>query len=142
MASVNLRERTANSLERFVLLAISVHKASPEGILAGLDVLKANNFKENGDMSLAQIGDDSLALSASLNEGELDCKVNAVDTACLTEETLSNSEQDILEGESGVESASGDGEQIDHDWSPSSTDLLELNLTAEQAQETLRYFCK
>lgn len=141
MASVNLRERTANSLERFVLLAISVHKASREGILAGLDVLKANNFKENGDMSLAQIGDDSLALSASLNEGELDCKVNAVDTACLTEETLSNSEQDILEGESGVESASGDGEQIDRDWSPS-TDLLELNLTAEQAQETLRYFCK
>lgn len=63
---------------------------------------------------------------------------------CFSEETLSNSASDNLEVESGVESASG-GDVCDwlsfgqYDIDESS---IELDLTTEQAQETLRYFSK
>ena len=61
------------------------------------------------------------------------------------EETLSNSVSDNLEVESGVESASGGdvcdwlsfGQYGELDDSP-----VDLDLTTEQARETLRYFSK
>lgn len=50
--------------------------------------------------------------------------------------SLSMSEQEYLETESGVESSSNDGE-----WSMFTSDVaIALDLTPEQVQETLRYF--
>lgn len=71
------------------------------------------------------------------------CKSDDEDiNCCLIEETLSNS--DNLEVESGVESALGDvaeGELLElADENLLSLYLGDLNLTTEQAQETLKYF--
>lgn len=50
--------------------------------------------------------------------------------------SLSMSEQEYLETESGVDSSSNDG-----DWSMFTSDVaIALDLTPEQVQETLRYF--
>lgn len=68
--------------------------------------------------------------------------VEDIDSAGFVEETLSNS--DNLEVESGVESATGDvneAELLDYfALSDGSFLLADLDLTTEQAQETLKYF--
>lgn len=68
--------------------------------------------------------------------------VEDVDSVGFVEETLSNS--DNLEAESGVESATGDvneAELLDYfALSDGSFLLADLDLTTEQAQETLKYF--
>lgn len=52
------------------------------------------------------------------------------------DESLSMSEQEYMETESGVDSSSNDG-----DWSMFTSDVaFALDLTPEQVQETLRYF--
>lgn len=73
---------------------------------------------------------------------------DVVDDICFVEETLSNS--DNLEVESGVESATAEtfeAELLELGFSPedfagdlSYLQLGDLDLTTEQAQETLKYF--
>lgn len=82
----------------------------------------------------AAITDEQSQYSCKSNDEDINC--------CLIEETLSNS--DNLEVESGVESAIGDvaeGELLElGDENLLSLYLGDLDLTTEQARETLKYF--
>lgn len=82
----------------------------------------------------AAITDERSQYSCKSNDEDINC--------CLIEETLSNS--DNLEVESGVESAIGDvaeGELLEFgDENLLSLYLGDLDLTTEQARETLKYF--
>lgn len=82
----------------------------------------------------AAITDEQSQYSCKSNDEDINC--------CLLEETLSNS--DNLEVESGVESAIGDvaeGELLElGDENLLSLYLGDLDLTTEQARETLKYF--
>lgn len=90
------------------------------------------------------------AVDSKTNEEEW-FTLDSVDDTCFKEETLSNS--DNLEVESGVESATGDAidaELLELGFTPdlfevagenlSYLQLGDLDLTTEQAQETLKYF--
>ena len=110
--------------------------------MAGLDVIRSNEFSENGEVFLAKTDpaadmDTDCSVEPRESEGIL-ASEGITEEAC----SNSNSEQDVLEEESGVESFSGDGELQDWSSSLNYDDLVELDLTTEQAQETLRYFCE
>lgn len=117
------------------------------GKLAGLEVIKRSSFIEHGESSCgnSEECETNDSYTASDNKtSDINCDNENIDTD-FVEETLSNS--DNLEAESGVESATGDvteAELLDLNSYFALADgniyLGDLDLTTEQAQETLKYF--
>lgn len=119
--------------------------------LAGLEIIKRSSFIQHGDYTreMEECENNSCsAIDSKTDESSFTSEVvEELDTG-FVEETLSNS--DNLEVESGVESVTGDVTEAElfelnsyfalGDDNLSLQLLADLDLTTEQAQETLKYF--